>query len=105
MVDKLSSLFPYSSSQSFQIRSIASLAQKTNEEKYVSSRIDKMSSGSFVLRFPDLDCHGLGEDLLGEFRLGRCCHDLIWRFVVYDVRSLCNMSILVVHTLSCDGKY
>jgi len=89
VADEVNCSFANAASQCLQARLVVQLIQKSSEESNVFASVDKMSPRSLVIWFPDLDRHGLCEDLLAE--LVSCTHSRagIIRFII--VHDMCSL--------------
>ena len=86
MLEEVSLLSPYTLGKSLEVGLVSSEIQEFNEELGVPSGVDKMPTRPLILRFPDLDSHGFGEHLLGEF--------------VFSLTSSCRISTGIVDDMS-----
>lgn len=93
MIDKIALLFPYPAEQLVEVGPIIKLIEQSNKEVCISRRVDKVPTGTFILWFPDLDCHGFGEDLLRKFALSRGSSSSILGVIVYNMCSLSDVSL------------
>lgn len=89
MLEELAWLLSDLSPEGLDAASVFELRQELEEKAHVASGIHKVSAGPFVLRFPYLDRHGFGENLLGKLNLGsKDGHWVVGRIVIDDVGSL-----------------
>lgn len=98
MTNKVTSFLTNSSCQCFQARFVVQLIEQTNKESDVSTSVDEMSSGPFIVWFPDLDGHGFGENLLRNLVFGILSSlHLVW------IVRVNNMSRLGIYQPSSYG--
>lgn len=89
MTNKITSFLTYSSCQCFQAGLVIQLIKQTNEKSDISTSVDKMSSGPFIVWFPNLDGHGFGENLLRDLVFGILSSlRLVWIARVNDMSRL-----------------